>query len=123
MKINIKRLNHIQICIPKGSEKTARQFYTGLLQLEEIEKPYSLKGRGGFWLKVAGIEIHIGTEEITGKSKRHPAFEVENVDVVKSFLKKNGVETKDEIPIPGVSRFSLFDPFGNRIEFLERVDS
>src|SRR5947209_3024821 len=31
MKINIKRLDHVQVCIPRGAEPKAREFYEGLL--------------------------------------------------------------------------------------------
>ena len=41
-------LHHAQITIPNGAEKEAKQFYCNVLGLEEIEKPKSLKGRGGF---------------------------------------------------------------------------
>ena len=50
MKINFKKINHIQICIPKGEETKGREFYCGILGLQEIEKPESLKKNGGFWL-------------------------------------------------------------------------
>ncbi|MDQ0226474.1 catechol 2,3-dioxygenase-like lactoylglutathione lyase family enzyme [Metabacillus niabensis] len=43
-------LHHVQITIPKGGEKEGKNFYCHLLGLPEIEKPKSLKGRGGFWL-------------------------------------------------------------------------
>ena len=39
MAIKINRIDHIQLAIPKESEAMARKFYTGVLGLEEIEKP------------------------------------------------------------------------------------
>ena len=47
MKIQFKRLDHVQICIPEGEEIEARRFYCDVLQLEEIEKPEYLKKMGG----------------------------------------------------------------------------
>jgi catechol 2,3-dioxygenase-like lactoylglutathione lyase family enzyme len=120
MKIQIKRLNHIQICIPVGEEARAREFYGGVLGLEEIEKPDALKPNGGLWFQVADIQLHIGVEEMQGKSKRHPAFEVEDLERIKEYLRERGVRTRDETPVPGISRISLFDPFDNRIEFMEK---
>ena len=84
MKIKFIRLNHVQICIPKNKEEEARKFYCELLGLEEIEKPEYLKKNGGFWLKIADIELHIGAEDIENKSKRHPAFEVEELEKIKA---------------------------------------
>jgi catechol 2,3-dioxygenase-like lactoylglutathione lyase family enzyme len=120
MKINFKRLDHVQVCIPRGAEAEAREFYGGLLGLEEIEKPEVLRPRGGMWFKAADIALHIGVEEVVAPSKRHPAFEVEHVEEVRSYLERSGVRTKDEPDIPGVNRFSFFDPFGNRIELMEK---
>jgi len=120
MKITFKRLNHVQICIPKGAEVDARKFYCDLLGLEEIEKPEDLKKNGGFWLKIADIELHIGAEDAKNTSKRHPAFEVENLEATKTYLNAAGVRIKEDNPLPKFSRFSFYDPFNNRIELLEK---
>ncbi len=124
MKIKFGRLDHVQVCIPRGTEARAREFYGGLLGLEEIEKPEVLKGNGGMWYGVADVQLHVGVEDAVAPSKRHPAFEVEDVTGVRTYLEQSGVRTKDEPDIPGVvHRFSLFDPFGNRIELLEKTES
>ncbi|WLD94979.1 VOC family protein [Alkalihalobacillus sp. AL-G] len=119
MKITVTRLHHVQVCIPTGKEDEARRFYTGILGFKEIDKPEALKANGGLWYRVGDIELHIGTEPFTEHSKRHPAFEVENIDQIKKYLKRHSVKIKNEIQIPGMNRFSFFDPFTNRIEFLE----
>lgn len=49
MNIVIKRLDHIQICIPIGAEDEARDFYMGVLGFTEIEKSETLKASGGLW--------------------------------------------------------------------------
>ena len=119
MKINFNRIDHVQIIIPKGTEDNARKFYSGVLGLEEIEKPESLKPSGGVWFKIAGAELHLGVEERMPSPKAHPAIEVKGLNAVKVHLIQNGVKIKEEIPIPGRKRFSFYDPFGNRIELLE----
>ena len=122
MRIQFKRLDHVQVCIPRGAEDRARDFYGRLLGLEEIEKPEVLKANGGLWYSVADVQLHVGVEETVAPSKRHPAFDVEDAKQVRAYLERHGVRTKDEPDIPGVvHRFSLFDPFGNRIELLERT--
>lgn len=121
MKIQLKKLNHIQLCIPFGEEERAREFYAEVLGLEEIEKPDVLKRRdGGLWFQAADIQLHISAEDAQSKSKRHPAFEVEDMERIKKYLQSRGVRVKDEISIPGVNRFSFFDPFDNRIELMEK---
>ena len=37
--MKIRRLNHLQICVPIGAETQARRFYADVLGLTEIEKP------------------------------------------------------------------------------------
>ena len=119
IEIKFKRLNHIQICIPKNKEEEARNFYCNFLGLEEIEKPEYLRKNGGFWLRIADIELHIGAENLENKSKRHPAFEVEKLERIKQELNKHGVRIKEDKSLPKFNRFSFYDPFNNRIELLE----
>jgi len=119
--INFKRIDHIQICIPKGKENDARKFYTSILGLKEVEKPVSLKPNGGIWYEIADIQIHIGVEDGENYSKRHPAFEVEDLETVKNYLKGNNILINEEIHILGIKRFSFKDPFGNRMELLEKI--
>jgi catechol 2,3-dioxygenase-like lactoylglutathione lyase family enzyme len=121
MKIQFNRLNHIQICIPKGEEDKGREFYCGILGLEEIEKPDVLRANGGFWLQMNDIQIHIGSEDLQGQSKRHPAFEVDDLQAVKQYLINQGIRIKEDQAIPGFNRFSLFDYWNNRIELMQRV--
>jgi catechol 2,3-dioxygenase-like lactoylglutathione lyase family enzyme len=120
--INFKRLDHIQICIPKGKENDARKFYSDIIGLAEIPKPQALVANGGLWYQIADIQLHIGVENEINKSKRHPAFEITNLDEARQYLEKNGVPVKEETRIPGQSRFSFIDPFGNRIELLQKSD-
>lgn len=119
MKIDFKKIDHVQITIPKGTENEAGKFYSGVMGLEEIEKPGSLKASGGVWFKIAGAELHLGVEENRQNSKAHPAFEVTNLNWIKVYLIQNGIDIKEEIPIPGRKRFTFRDPFGNRIELME----
>jgi len=39
MKINFKRLDHVQLCVPEGEVENARTFYCEVLGLQEIERP------------------------------------------------------------------------------------
>ena len=124
MKIQFGRLDHVQVCIPRGAEEQARDFYGHVLGLEEIEKPEVLKPNGGMWYGVADVQLHVGVEDAVAPSKRHPAFEVEDVKGVRAYLERSGVRTKDEPDVPGVvHRFSFFDPFDNRFELLEKTKS
>ncbi len=118
----ILRVQHAQITIPKGAEDEARAFYCDVLGLNEIPKPEVLLTRGGFWLEIGAFQVHIGTEDHTerAKSKAQFAYEVENLDVWRERLIENNIEILEGIKIPYYNRFEFRDPFGNRVEFLER---
>ncbi len=120
----IIRLHHAQITIPAGAEKEARRFYCGVLGLVEIAKPPSLAGRGGFWLQLGDVHIHVGTEDGVERAatKAHHAYEVANLATWRVRLAEAGCTLLEGIPIPGYDRFETRDPFGNRIELIERRD-
>jgi catechol 2,3-dioxygenase-like lactoylglutathione lyase family enzyme len=116
-------VHHVQITVPKGAEPQAKAFYCDVLGLPEVEKPTSLKGRGGFWIKVGDRDVHIGTEDGVDrtKSKAHVAYEVTDVARWREKLRAAGIEPLDSIPIEGFDRFEARDPFGNRIEFIQAM--
>jgi catechol 2,3-dioxygenase-like lactoylglutathione lyase family enzyme len=121
---SILHLHHAQITIPPGAEAQARAFYCDLLGLHEIEKPDSLKGRGGFWVMVGDQQLHIGVEDGVNRSqtKAHLAYQVADLASWHTYLLANGVVIGDSIPIPGHARFEFRDPFGNRVEFICPLD-
>jgi catechol 2,3-dioxygenase-like lactoylglutathione lyase family enzyme len=121
--IRFKRLDHVQICIPRGRENEARHFYSNIIGLMEIPKPEALVPNGGLWYQIADIELHIGMENETNKSKRHPAFEVSDLEEARTHLLRHGVLLREDTPIHGRKRLSFFDPFNNRIELLEKISS
>jgi catechol 2,3-dioxygenase-like lactoylglutathione lyase family enzyme len=118
----IQSIDHVQITIPKGQEEQAREFYCGLLGLQELEKPAELKGRGGIWLSAGGMQMHIGTEDGVDrlKTKAHVAFLVSDAQEWRRKFHLRGVEILEGIPIPGCDRFEFRDPFGNRVELIQR---
>jgi catechol 2,3-dioxygenase-like lactoylglutathione lyase family enzyme len=106
--------------VPYEAEEKARVFYLKKLGFDEIKKPASLLKNGGFWCKAANVELHICLEKVKhAHSKRHPAFQVEDLEVTRSMLEKKHIRIQEETAIPGLIRFSFFDPFGNRIELLQ----
>jgi catechol 2,3-dioxygenase-like lactoylglutathione lyase family enzyme len=123
-KLLILRVQHAQITIPKGAEPEAREFYCGVLGLQEIPKPESLQTRGGFWLEVGAFQVHVGTEDGFDRrsTKAHIAYEVEDLEAWRGKLSENNVEILEGIPIPHYRRFEFRDPFGNRVEFLEKIE-
>ena len=116
-------LHHAQITIPKGAEEEGKNFYCNILGLKEIEKPVSLRGRGGFWLQVGDKEVHVGTEDGFDRltTKAHLAYQVEDVTYWRRVLMENNIEILDSVPIPNFERFEFRDPFGNRVEIIKEI--
>jgi ADP-ribose pyrophosphatase YjhB (NUDIX family) len=54
-------------------------------------------------------------------SKAHVAYEVDGLGAWRAKLAAAGTEILEGEPIPGWNRFEFRDPFGNRVEFLERA--
>ncbi len=116
-----RRIHHVQITVAAEDVPRAREFYCGLLGLEEIEKPLALKARGGFWMRLADQEIHVGVEEKQGMplTKAHIAYEVADLGLWRAILSNAGVPIAISVPIPGYERFEFRDPFGNRVELIQ----
>ena len=113
----ITRLDHVQVAAPPNSEHEARAFYTGLLGLEELEKPEPLRSRGGVWFKVGSQQLHVGIQEdFQPATKAHPAFHTDSLDALAERLTLAGAPVHYDDAIPG--RFYTEDPWGNRLELL-----
>ena len=59
----LHRLHHVQLAMPRGGEDTAREFFVGVLDMTEIQKPPVLATRGGAWFRSGAVELHLGVEE------------------------------------------------------------
>ncbi|MBO8155034.1 MAG: VOC family protein [Bacillaceae bacterium] len=115
-------IDHIQLAAPPECEGKAREFFHDILGMTEIEKPEALKKNGGVWFQCGSQEIHIGVEnDFRPAKKAHPAIYVENLMELRSHLIERGIEIKDDDKLPGAKRFYAYDPFGNRLEFMERI--
>ena len=117
-------IDHVQVAAPRtaDAEELARAFYGGLLGLREIEKPDLLKSKGGVWFSTGTGELHVGLEDtFTPARKAHPGFLVSDLAALRAELEALGVPITEAEPLEGVLRFHVHDPFGNRIELLERA--
>ncbi|AXT86587.1 glyoxalase [Aeromicrobium sp. A1-2] len=114
------RLHHVQLAIPPGGEDECRAFWSGVLGLDEVEKPPVLAARGGCWFRGGGIEVHLGVEQdFVAARKAHPGILVRDLLDLADVLRSAGVQITEDGEFPGHDRFYAADPFGNRLEFLE----
>ena len=117
-------LQHVALPFPGTPESVvqARHYFGEVLGLDERPAPPTLPGV--LWYAVGDQELHLITEPagvaVNAKSRRHPCFQVDDVDRFRSHLAARGISTIDaEGDIPGRLRFFALDPFGNAIEFVE----
>jgi catechol 2,3-dioxygenase-like lactoylglutathione lyase family enzyme len=117
----IEGLDHVQLAAPAGCEEAARAFYGQLLGLREVPKPAPLLARGGVWFELSDRrQIHIGVERPFAPAlKAHPALRVDasaTLQALAQALASAGHEPRWDQDLPGVMRFYVDDPFGNRLE-------
>ncbi|MEC7160219.1 MAG: VOC family protein [Pseudomonadota bacterium] len=84
-------IDHVQLAMPHGGETHARPFWVDLMGLAEVAKP------------------------------AHPALLVDDLDTLVLQLERAGVPFKAGKPLEGYVRGDIADPFGNRIELMQRV--
>jgi catechol 2,3-dioxygenase-like lactoylglutathione lyase family enzyme len=121
--MKILSIDHIQIAMPPGEEAKARAFYVNVLGFTEIPKPPELAKRGGAWFESGTTQLHIGVEpDFRPARKAHPAFVVDDLDTLLAKIQAEGFEVDVSQPaLDEYKRAHVFDPFGNRIELMEKL--
>ena len=114
-------LDHVQLAAPPNCEEAAREFYGGILGFDELSKPEQLAGRGGVWFRCGTKQVHVGVQEdFVPATKAHPAFRVGSLEALREHLISCGVAVAEGEPMEEMVHLYVQDPFGNRLEFLER---
>ena len=107
--------------MPAGEEAAARAFYSGVLGLTEEPKPANLASRGGVWFRGGALRLHLGVDrDFRPAGKAHPALLVTGLAEVAARCGAAGFPPIADEPLEGFDRVHVLDPFGNRIELLER---
>jgi len=121
--MKILSIDHVQIAMPSGEEEKARSFYINVLGFTEIPKPPVLVKRGGVWFRSENVYLHLGVEnDFHPARKAHPAFVVEELKPLIEKVQSAGYETDtSQPPLDGYKRAHVYDPFGNRIELMEKL--
>lgn len=115
-------IDHVQLAMPAGNEDKARYFYGALLGLAEVERPPALAAHGGCWFERGAVRVHLGVEAgFSPARKAHPAFLVDDLDGLGDQLEAAGFARTPDDALPGYRRCYVSDPFGNRLELIERT--
>lgn len=118
---SLEGLHHLQLAMPVGQEELADGFYAGTLHMKKLQKPEHLANRGGCWFAFPGGEFHLGVEDpFVPATKAHPAFLVTGLEALRERLATEGYHIVHDTQLQGHHRFYTQDPFGNRLEFVER---
>lgn len=118
--VEVRRLDHVQLAMPAGGEDDARAFYAGLLGFTEVPKPAHLAGRGGAWFEAGEAHLHLGVDpDFRPARKAHPALLVRGLHELAATLRAAGATVVDADP----GQVYVDDPFGNRVELVERGDT
>ena len=112
------RLQHVSVVIPRDGAERAREFYGGLLELEERDVPPKLDPATLIWYRVGGdCELHLMIGDEPPPARPHFCLVVDDdLGQVRARLEAAGVETRAATEIAGRPRFFCLDPFGNRLE-------
>jgi len=122
--MRVEQLDHVQLAMPAGGEEQARAFYDGLLGIPEVPKPSNLAARGGCWFERGALKIHLGVDvAFVAARKAHPAFLIDGLDELVEILSEAGYPVSEDEPLEGYKRCYVSDPFGNRIELMERLSA
>jgi catechol 2,3-dioxygenase-like lactoylglutathione lyase family enzyme len=112
--------HHVQLAMPPGREDDAVAFYTGRLGFARLAKPAHLRARGGCWFRAGPVELHLGVDDgFRPSAKAHPALAIRGLSELRRALWQ-GVEIEHDTQLEGHDRCYVRDPFGNRIELIER---
>ena len=113
-------VHHVQLAMPADGEDDARRFYSGLLEIPEVQKPAELAKRGGAWFETSVVRVHLGVEaDFRPAKKAHPGLLVQNLDSLVMRLRDAGYVVAGAEPMAGYNHVYVYDPFGNRLELLE----
>jgi catechol 2,3-dioxygenase-like lactoylglutathione lyase family enzyme len=122
MPMTIVGLDHVQVSITPAGEDAARHFYGEVLGMPEVPKPATLAGRGGVWFACGAQQLHCGVEDTVAPSRRHPALRTDDLEALRARLLAAGFPIRTDAELPGYRRFYTEDPFGNRLECIEKIE-
>jgi catechol 2,3-dioxygenase-like lactoylglutathione lyase family enzyme len=121
--MTLRSMDHVLLAMPPEKEAEARAFYQDLLGIPEVRKPDNLARCGGCWFERGPVKIHLGVErDFRPARKAHPAFLVGNVRALAAKVAAAGYSVSEDEPLAGYDRMYVYDPFGNRIELMQRLD-
>jgi len=110
------RIDHVTVVVTDMAR--ARDFYARVLGLTEVPRPDSFDFPGA-WYQIGPTVLHLmGKVQLDTASARHFCLWVPDIQRAARSATAAGWEVlwQTKYKIPGIDRFFLYDPDGNRIE-------
>jgi len=111
---------------PVADLAKSRAFYSGVLGLEEIERP-DIFGIPGAWFKAGPCEVHLievgpdadvgQTSKTVNPAARHAAFAIEDYTEALEHLRGHGISVVETSPDFG--QMWIADPDGHVLELIK----
>ena len=114
-------LHHVNVTVSAELEQAAKEFYGGVLGLQQVPKPKGTRSSGA-WYQIGANQLHLSVEreEAGPLSSRHICFTVSDLKAAETRFREAGVEIiADARPVEGTSRFYVRDPGGNMLEITQ----
>ncbi len=120
--LKLPRLQHTSLPVTASGHAKVREFYGGVLGLQEKPIPPSLAPLGVIWFAVGDneMELHLVPDDkhlANPQEGRHICLEVADIEQYRHIIREAGYEIIEATPILNRPRFFCRDPFGNRLEF------
>ena len=117
--IGVLAIDHVQVTVTREQLPAAKRFYADILGLPPAPRPGD--SAEGAWYQIGPVQLHLALEDRAtpdaNHSRRHVCYRVVDLAAAEARLRESGVAIMgDRRPIPGVRRFFVEDPGGNRIE-------
>jgi catechol 2,3-dioxygenase-like lactoylglutathione lyase family enzyme len=89
--------------------------------MAEVPKPGNLSA-SGCWFTGGAVSLHIGVDPaFRPATKAHPALLVDDLAALRGRMAQADCVIRDDKPVVGYVRFFTEDPFGNRIELMQKL--
>ncbi len=121
----ILAFDHVQVSIPTGYLDEALAFYIGVLGFTRVPKPADMR-QSGAWLTGGTVNLHLGEASesdaaFSASGHAHPAIRVDNFQELMRLSEQKGLRVRVDAGPVGFLRGSVWDPFGNRIELMQKL--
>ena len=120
-RMRVYAVDHVQLAMPAGEEARARLLRRPARPGGNRQAAGAGRSRGA-WFGNGAVTLHLGVEQdFRPARKAHPALLVEELSAFAARLEAAGYPIQRDVQFPGYDRIHVHDPFGNRIELMERI--